>query len=199
VALARVWTLVGWLGIFAVTYLSLMPDPPHPSFEQGDKFEHVAAYCFLAWWFAQIAVARSARVRLALGLLALGIGLEIAQLAVPQRTFSIADMLANAIGIGLALRMAPPRTPNVLRLLARWTQAPSKQAVEAVPAIARPPARTPSSFRRTRTCSRCSTSHAAIFGDPRLVRLRHAVDREFVQTGADEASATLELFESSRR
>ena len=184
VALERVWTLVGWLGISAVTYLSLMPDPPHPSFDQGDKFEHVAAYFFLAWWFAQIAVARSGRVRLALGLLGLGIGLEFAQLAVPQRTFSIADMLANAAGIGVALLAAPPRTPNLLRLLARWTQAPHKQAIEVPPTIARTATWAPWEFRGSRSCSRRSISDADISGHPRRAQVRHLVDREVVQAGS---------------
>jgi VanZ family protein len=183
-ALARVWTLVGWLGIFTVTYLSLMPDPPEPSFEQGDKFEHATAYCCLAWWFAQIAVARAGRVRVALGLLALGIGLEFAQLAVPPRTFSLADMLANAAGIGLGFLLASPRTPNVLRLLSRGAPAPRKQALEVPPANAPTAWHAQWEFRSDRSCLRGSISHAEVSDHPRVVSVCHPVEREAVQAGS---------------
>ena len=41
--------------------------------------------------------------------------MEIGQYFTPYRTFEIADMAANATGVGLGWLLAPPRTPNFLR------------------------------------------------------------------------------------
>jgi glycopeptide antibiotics resistance protein len=49
--------------------------------------------------------------------MALGIGLEFAQLLTDARTFSIADMLADGLGVLLGWIVAPPRTFNVLTAL----------------------------------------------------------------------------------
>ena len=96
-----------------------MPEPPRLDIEQGDKLQHLAAYGSLMLWFAQIAVARKPRLRTAVALVGLGIALEYAQRATGYRTFSYADMAANAAGVACGWLLAPPRLPNALRFAKR--------------------------------------------------------------------------------
>ncbi|HZP86356.1 MAG TPA: VanZ family protein [Burkholderiales bacterium] len=114
-----VWRAVGWFGVALLIYLSLMRNPPSLEMEGGDKLQHIAAYAVLTWWLAQLWLERAQRRWLALGLLALGIGLEFAQTLTPYRTFSIADMGADAIGIAVGWLAAPPRLPSLLSVLQR--------------------------------------------------------------------------------
>ena len=118
-ALKRIWLAIGWIGVGAVIWLSLMPEPPRLDVEQGDKLQHLAAYGSLMLWFAQVAVARHLRLQTALGLVALGVALEFVQRATGYRTFSYADIAANAAGVGCGCLLAPPRLPNVLRIVDR--------------------------------------------------------------------------------
>ena len=117
--LRRAWWTVGWLGVGAAIYLSLMHNPPMLAVEQGDKLEHLAAYGTLMLWFAQLSDRTRWRGTVALVLGALGIGLEFAQLASGYRDFSYGDMVADALGVALGWLLAPPRLPNLLALTAR--------------------------------------------------------------------------------
>lgn len=117
--LQRVWTALGWFGVASVVVLSLVPLSSTPSIEHGDKFEHVLAYAVLMWWFAQMVTGTPRRLWLALGLLALGIALEFAQGLTTWRSFSYADMAADALGVASGWLLSPPRTPSVLALLGR--------------------------------------------------------------------------------
>lgn len=110
------WWAVGWLGVAATIYLSLMHFPPTLAIDGGDKLQHVAAYGVLMLWFAQLTVLRRRRQGLAAALVALGIALEFAQLAVGYREFSWADMAADALGVAVGWVLAPPRLPNLLTL-----------------------------------------------------------------------------------
>ena len=117
--LERIWLAVGWLGVFAVTYLSLVADPLDIGIERADKVQHLAAYGALMLWFAQLAVARARRMRIAIALTGLGVALELAQLATADRVFSVADMAANAAGVAIGWWLAPPRLPNFLAIAER--------------------------------------------------------------------------------
>ena len=110
------WWAVGWLGVGAVIYLSLMHNPPTLAVDDGDKLQHVAAYGVLMLWFAQLTVLRRRRQGLAVALVALGVALEYAQLAIGYRDFSWADMVADALGVAVGWVLAPPRLPNLLTL-----------------------------------------------------------------------------------
>ena len=110
----NLWLAFGWALVFAVIYLSLTPIPPTIDIEQGDKYGHILAYGTLMVWFAQIHAARLARVWLALAFVALGIGLEFVQGLTAYRTFEIADMIADGIGVLAGWIAAPPRLPNFL-------------------------------------------------------------------------------------
>jgi VanZ family protein len=121
--LQRLWRGVGWFGLVLLLYLSLTPRPPDIPMEQGDKFGHALAYALLMFWWAQLFIATRARLRLAAGLLALGIALEYAQGWTGWRTFDYFDMLADAIGIMLGW-LAAAITPNALALIGRYARRP---------------------------------------------------------------------------
>jgi len=89
--------------------------------EQGDKFGHIVAYSTLMIWFATIHRAWRKRLALAVGFVLLGIALEFAQRLTGYRTFDVADMVADAVGVFIgwlvilcALRgaKAPPDGPT---------------------------------------------------------------------------------------
>ena len=118
--LERAWRGVGWIGVGVVIVVSLFPDPLSlTAFEQEDKIGHAAAYAVLMLWFAQLHLARGPRLRIAAGLLALGVALELVQGWTGVRTFSYADMAADALGVALGWLAAPPRGPNLLARCAR--------------------------------------------------------------------------------
>ncbi len=103
---AGLWWLIGWSLVALVVGLSLMPDPPEPvEFGYADKLEHLFAYGLMMVWFAQL-VERYRQYRWALGLVALGIGLEFVQGWGGYRMFDGLDMLANSAGVLLGWWMA---------------------------------------------------------------------------------------------
>ena len=116
--LATFWKAAGWLLVLAIITLSLMPAPPDLGVDQGDKIGHFAAYGLTTLWFAQIYTGRHERIRLVIGMVALGIAIEYAQRSTGYRSFEVADMLADTIGAGLGWLAAPPRLPNFLA----WTK-----------------------------------------------------------------------------
>ena len=97
------WLGMGWMMLGGMVYLSLMHHPPQPfGFRHADKLEHLLAYLVLMGWFAQLYTGLAARLRLALGLVALGLAVEVMQGRGGFRNFEWADLAADACGIGLA-------------------------------------------------------------------------------------------------
>lgn len=117
--LERLWLAGGWVCIALILYFSLMPMPPEIDVEQGDKLGHFAAYGIITLWFAQLYTAKSQRLWLAFWMVTLGIALEFAQDATGYRSFDVADMAADAVGVALGWLAAPPRLPNLLALVKR--------------------------------------------------------------------------------
>jgi VanZ family protein len=115
--LRRAWTYAGVALIVVVLYLSLTPFIVSLPGEQGDKFGHGLAYTALMFWFAHLVPGGDARKRLALAFIGMGIAVECVQGLTTYRTFSIADMAANTLGVLLGWVVAPPRVPSLLRLL----------------------------------------------------------------------------------
>lgn len=113
------WLAIGWALILLVIYLSLIPAPPSIPGEEGDKIGHVLAYATLMMWFLQLYAGLPRRLVLALAFVALGIALEFVQRDTGYRTFEIADMVADSVGVAVGWLVAPPRTRNALRLLER--------------------------------------------------------------------------------
>ena len=115
--LRRLWLSAGVTLVVLVFYLSLRPEPAQPPPQGLDKFEHLLAYGVLMFWFAHLVPVHSGRWRLALGLAGMGVAIECLQGLVGHRQFSVADMLANGVGVSAGWLVAPPRAPDVLRLL----------------------------------------------------------------------------------
>jgi VanZ family protein len=96
------WIIIGWAFVLGVTYGSLMPSPPDPlTCADADKVEHVTAYLVLMLWFAQLYTATAARWRVAVGLVALGVLIEILQGWSGYRDFEYLDMVADTAGVSL--------------------------------------------------------------------------------------------------
>ena len=106
--LRMLWLAVGWLLVGLVVYLSLKPGwlPLDAIAREGAihrlsyGVSHVFAYATLMGWFLQLyPVSRWPWI--ALGLFALGIGLEGLQALTADREPGVMDAIANTIGIGL--------------------------------------------------------------------------------------------------
>jgi VanZ family protein len=101
----------GWAWAAAIVWLSLTPRPPDIDVAHGDKLGHFAGYGLLMFWFAQLYLARNVRLAYALGFIAMGVGLEIAQGALGYRTYEVFDMYANTLGVllGWAAALVVPK------------------------------------------------------------------------------------------
>lgn len=90
--------LVGFLLIGVVLYYCLIPGPQVPKMPFNDKIEHFAAHFALAAWFAGL-VPRRGWWKILLGLVVLGVSIEIAQgLMHDGRDADFRDELANFCG-----------------------------------------------------------------------------------------------------
>jgi VanZ family protein len=78
----------------------------------SDKLEHFLAYSFLAFLPA-VHERWNFVVAAALGAIALGVGLEYGQLYSPGRSFEIADMAADAMGVCFGLIVGIPLRSSV--------------------------------------------------------------------------------------
>ena len=113
---------MGWLLVLFVIYLSLTPSPVQLGVEQGDKFGHVLAYATLMSWFANLYEIPARRRLCAIGFVALSVALEFVQGWTGYRTFDVADMAANAVGVVMGWTLAPPRIPNYLHWMEKFFQ-----------------------------------------------------------------------------
>lgn len=114
----RAWRTIGWLLVGLVIVESLIPGPIEVPIEQGDKLAHVAAYATLMFWFAQDG-RRERRMLYAIAFGAMGVALEFAQRFTGYRTYDVADMLADAVGVAIAWAISPPRGPEIIPRLER--------------------------------------------------------------------------------
>ena len=103
-----VWASVGWVLVIGVIAGSLLPGPVIQEITPAinDKVEHFTAYFALMVWFAGL-YPRSKHPRVAGALLSLGVALDVLQgIATKTRTFDLFDILADAVGIAVALALA---------------------------------------------------------------------------------------------
>lgn len=89
----------GWLYAAAIVFLSLTPRPPQIDVEYGDKLGHLLAYGLLMFWFCFLYRYRYTRLAYGLGWIAMGVALEFVQGATGTRSFEVADMIANSLGV----------------------------------------------------------------------------------------------------
>ena len=106
----RLWQALGALLVAVIVYASLAPRVPGPDLPGFDKFGHLLAYALLMGWYAQLYPRPPQRRRVALACIALGVALEILQPLLGPRRFEWLDMLADAVGVGLAYAacLGPP-------------------------------------------------------------------------------------------
>ena len=106
------WLALWALMIAAVVVGSLLPTdalPPSP-FEQFDKLEHFFGYAALSAYAVLLFASRRAQVAAAIGLIALGVGLEFAQAVLTEsRRADVFDALTDGFGVlvGLLLTATP--------------------------------------------------------------------------------------------
>ncbi len=119
----RLWLALGFLGIGLMLVLSLAPNVGGPSFSGADKLEHTFGYIAMTSWFAAVFERRGYWL-LALLLLLLGIGVELAQAWMSiGRMGDWRDVVANAIGIGIALLIASLRRESWMAWVEKWLPA----------------------------------------------------------------------------
>ena len=104
----RVWQAVGILFIISAFAVSLGPYPVRSSIHNLDKYFHAATYAGLAYWFMQLNFRRR-YIRVAVGLVAMGILIEYLQSFTRTRTADVYDALANTLGVavGWAITLTP--------------------------------------------------------------------------------------------
>lgn len=101
---ARLWLLMGLLLITCVFYASFTSRGlPLPRIPYGDKLLHMSAYAVLMGWFVQIFHHHKGRLCIAGLFIAMGIAIEFLQDFYFKRHFDVIDMLANTVGVALAL------------------------------------------------------------------------------------------------
>lgn len=89
-----------------IVVLSLLPGSKLPDVQVWDKAEHALAYIALAGWFSGVLLRRH-YVFLALGLIVMGILVEIAQGTMALgRTADFEDVIANGIGVVIGVAIA---------------------------------------------------------------------------------------------
>ena len=106
------WCAMWCLAIAIVVVVSLMPPPPMPDIDGGDKIGHFLAYFVLAASAVQLFRNWPALLGAGLGLVLLGVGIEYAQdTLTTTRMIDPKDALANTLGViaGLATRLTPLR------------------------------------------------------------------------------------------
>jgi VanZ family protein len=96
------------VGLLAVTVLSLAPAPALPSVDLSDKLQHALAYAFLATTgcFGFGLTRSRARLVVVVALSLFGGLIELTQPVLAARTASVADALANEIGVALGWMLA---------------------------------------------------------------------------------------------
>ena len=108
----RLWLGLWIAAIVALVVICLVPlDSLPPLPENSDKVEHLLGYFLLAAAAVQVFGSRQALSMAAVGLVALGIGVEIAQGLTAYRSTDPVDALANTLGVllGMATALTPWR------------------------------------------------------------------------------------------
>ena len=106
----QLWLGLWWLAIVLGIAISLVPPPAVDAPRGSDKLVHFLCYGALAVAAVQLFATRAALLRAAVGLVALGVALELAQEAFTHtRMLDPRDAAANTLGVLLGLLVV--RTP----------------------------------------------------------------------------------------
>lgn len=99
------WLFIGFLLVMLTIAGSLAPDLPEGPVTLNDKFLHLFVYTVLGSWFGSIVWPRWPTL---VGLLSLGLGLELLQALGGARQAEWLDMLANTCGALLGTIVISP-------------------------------------------------------------------------------------------
>jgi hypothetical protein len=114
----KLWVALGLAFVALVIFLSVTPDPVRAPTVDNFKTGHIIAYTWCMLWFCQIWRDAMHRLVITLCLIVLGIGLEFVQEVLPwHRDFAVADMVDDAIGVGIGFALGFTPLANVLRWL----------------------------------------------------------------------------------
>lgn len=117
----KAWLIGGWALVMAAVVVCLVPGRELPNTGIGDKWEHFICYGVLTTYFAGL-YPRSSYWKIALALLAMGIGIEFAQGAMKLgRSADVRDVMANSIGIVLGLIVSWAGLGRWAQTIASWT------------------------------------------------------------------------------
>lgn len=95
---------IGWLFVAAIIIFSLTPEVPSVNdYTPNDKLAHFGAYGFVMGWFAWIYRSPGARISHAIFFIALGAALEFLQTLTATRSFELADLVADTLGVAVGL------------------------------------------------------------------------------------------------
>lgn len=97
-----------WLSILVISWLVVAPQEELPPVRLWDKAAHTLAFAALMLLCAIAYRQRFSLARIAIMLFIFGVGIEIIQYLIPYREFSLLDMLANSLGILVALPLIIP-------------------------------------------------------------------------------------------
>ena len=102
------WLLLGYALIVMVVYLSVTSKPMQVDlgFVMQDKLFHMFAYFALMGWFAQVYHVSKQRLMFAVLFVILGVLMEYVQSLSPVRYYEFQDMIANALGVMIAVLLA---------------------------------------------------------------------------------------------
>ena len=114
------WAVVGLVALGVLLYLCLEPAGQDGLFLIPDKLSHALGFFGLTLWFAAL-VERRLYVPVGLLMLAIGIGIEIAQdLMALGRSAEFADVYADLFGIVLGLSLSLASRDSWLQRIERW-------------------------------------------------------------------------------
>lgn len=102
------WLIMGYALVVLIIYLSLTGSPPEVDFglDFQDKLFHVLAYFAMMGWFSQIYHVQTQRVIIAIVFVLMGVLLEYVQSFNPARYYETDDMIANMLGVAIAVLLA---------------------------------------------------------------------------------------------
>lgn len=117
---AACWRSIGLLLMGGILWMALRPDPGITlRFPQGDKLLHALTFAGLMGWWGNIHPDRRGLLASALFCLAFGVLIELAQWLDPPRDADGLDVLADGVGIGVALLLLRTPLGGVLAWLER--------------------------------------------------------------------------------
>jgi VanZ family protein len=124
---AGAWRLLSWATLLLVLTATVVPsnwlwfDDPSMGFDFGDKWLHGITFAGLTLWFCG-QYRRSSYWRVALGLLAFGLLIEIVQRNIAYRSAEMLDLVADLVGIAVGLILALAGMGGWTPRFERWLQ-----------------------------------------------------------------------------